>query len=97
MTTTASGLDSIVGLALLICGAHRVRSPPGPRLPGDLVGLLPESRAARPAACNILAAFQGFGLTYTSQGIRFDRLTATQRRILALLRIPLPRPEQHAA
>jgi len=30
----------------------------------------------------------------TSEGIRLDRLTATQRRILQLLKVDLPWPEQ---
>lgn len=90
-------LISIVGLALLIFGLIEFDLRQALGSQETLSGLLPESRAARPTASNILAAFQGFGLTYTSQGIRFDRLTATQRRILALLRIPLPWPEQHAA
>lgn len=60
----------------------------------QLPGLLPEGRSARPTGRNVLAAFQGLGLTYTSQGIVLDRLTATQRRILELLEIELPWPEQ---
>jgi hypothetical protein len=34
-------------------------------------------------------------LTYTPDGIHLDRLTATQRRILELLEIQPPWPEQH--
>ena len=56
----------------------------------ELQGLLPEGRSARPTGRNILAAFQGLGLTYTPAGIRLDRLTTTQRRILELLQVPLP-------
>src|SRR6266545_2032983 len=62
----------------------------------QLDGLLPEGRAARPTGRSILAAFQGLGLTYTPDGIVLDRLTRTQRRILELLKIPLPWPEQAA-
>jgi hypothetical protein len=50
-------------------------------------GLLPEGRAAKPTGRNVLGVFQGLGLTYTPQGIRLDRLTHTQRRILQLLEI----------
>jgi hypothetical protein len=42
----------------------------------------------------VLGAFQGLGLTYTPQGIRLDRLTHTQRRILQLLEVNPPWPEQ---
>jgi hypothetical protein len=61
------------------------------RLNGDqLPGLLPEGRAAKPTRRNILTAFQGLGLTHTPDGIRLDRLTTTQRRILKLLENPAP-------
>jgi Domain of unknown function (DUF4277)/Transposase DDE domain len=87
-------LTSIVGLALLIFGLIesqlRHALADGQQLPG----LLPEGRAARPTGRNILAAFQGLGLTYTPHGIRLDRLTSTQRRILELLEIQPPWPEQ---
>ena|SRR5215216_286213 len=59
-----------------------------------LPGLLPEHRAAIPTGRNILAAFQGLGLTYTQDGIRLDRLTHTQRQLLQLLNITPPWPEQ---
>lgn len=89
-----AALVSLVGLALLVFGLIeldlRRRLPAQERLPG----LLPEGRAARPTGRNILAAFQGLGLTYTREGIVLDRLTATQRRILDLLEIPIPWPEQ---
>ena len=65
------------------------------RLPShdpQLLGLLPEHRAAKPTGRNILAAFQGLGLTYSSDGPRLDPLTSTQRLILALLDIPFPGP-----
>ncbi|MCA1698618.1 MAG: hypothetical protein LC790_06835, partial [Actinobacteria bacterium] len=84
---------SIVGLALLIFGLIETQARQalnGHQLPG----LLPEGRAATPTGRNILAAFQGLGLTYTPHGIRIDRLTATQRRILDLLDIQPPWPEQ---
>jgi hypothetical protein len=87
-------LTSIVGLALLIFGLIESQLR---RALGDdeqLPGLLPEGRAAKPTGRNILAAFQGLGLTHTHQGIRLDRLTHTQRRILELLQIQPPWPEQ---
>jgi hypothetical protein len=91
--TRIAALVSIVGLALLVFGLIeldlRRRLPAGERLPG----LLPEGRAAVPTGRNILAAFQGLGLTYTSEGILLDRLTSTQRRILELLEVPIPWPE----
>ncbi len=86
-------LISIVGLALVVFGLIEIGVR---RAVGDhqLEGLLPEGRAARPTGRNILAAFQGLGLTYTPQGIVLDRLTRTQKRILAILDVPLPWPEQ---
>jgi hypothetical protein len=87
-------LVSLVGIALLIFGL--IETELRKRLDGDqLPGLLPEGRAAKPTGRNILAAFQGLGLTYTADGIRLDRLTTTQRRILDLLEIQPPWPEQH--
>jgi transposase len=86
-------LVSIVGLALLIFGLiETTRRALGEH--EQLPGLLPEGRSAIPTGANILAAFQGLGLTYTPAGIRLDRLTHTQRRILELLQIPTPWPEQ---
>jgi transposase len=86
-------LVSLVGIALLIFGLIesevRKRSQGAP-----IAGLLPESRAAIPTGRNILAAFQGLSLTYTTKGITLDRLTATQRQILELLEIQTPWPEQ---
>jgi hypothetical protein len=88
-------LVSLIGIALLVFGLletdlrHRLPAD-NPRLPG----LLPEGRAAKPTGRNILAAFQGLGLTYTPNGPQLDPLTPTQRIILALLEIPLPWPEQ---
>jgi len=86
-------LISIVGLALVVFGLIELEVR---RALGDqqLEGLLPEGRAARPTGRNILAAFQGLGLTYTTDGIVVDRLTRTQKRILELLEVPLPWPEQ---
>ncbi len=86
-------LLGVIGLALLVFGLIEleVRRALGPdeRLPG----LLPEGRTARPTGRNILAAFQGLGLTYTAEGIVLDRFTRTQRRLLELLDIDLPWPE----
>lgn len=87
-------LTSIVGLALLIFGLIESQTR---RTLGDheqLPGLLPEGRAAKPTGRNVLAAFQGLGLTYTPDGIRLDRLTHTQRRVLDALEIQPPWPEQ---
>jgi Domain of unknown function (DUF4277)/Transposase DDE domain len=87
-------LISLVGIALLIFGL--IEAELRKRLNGDqLPALLPEGRAAKPTGRNILAAFQGLGLTYTPEGIRLDRLTTTQRRVLDLLQIQPPWPEQH--
>jgi hypothetical protein len=89
-------LLSIVGLALLIFGLieSQTRQALGDTDDGQLPGLLPEGRAAKPTGRNILAAFQGLGITYTPAGIRLDRLTHTQRQILHLLNIQPPWPEQ---
>lgn len=83
-------LVSIVGLALLVFGLieSEIRRSLGPE--ESLPGLLPEGRAARPTGRNILAAFQGLGCTRTASGLELDRPTATQRRLLDLLEIPLP-------
>lgn len=87
-----AALVSVVGLALLVFSLVEadIRRRLGPE--EELPGLLPEGRAARPTGRTILGAFQGFGLTYTQQGIQLDRLTATQQRLLDLLGIPLPFP-----
>jgi hypothetical protein len=87
-------LLSIVGIALLIFGLieAQTRAALGPEQ--QLPGLLPEGRAARPTGRNILAAFQGLGLTYTHTGIQLDRLTDTQQHILELLKIQPPSPTQ---
>ncbi|MCA1680359.1 MAG: IS1634 family transposase [Actinobacteria bacterium] len=85
-------LTSIVGLALLVFGL--IETQLRQALNGQLLDLLPEGRAAKPTGRSILAAFQGLGITYTQDGIRLDRLTYTQRRILELLEIQPPWPEQ---
>ena len=86
-------LISTVGIALLVFGL--IESQTRHALADDLLpGLLPEGRAAKPTGRNVLGAFQGLGLTYTADGITLDRLTHTQRRLLELLQIPLPWPEQ---
>jgi Domain of unknown function (DUF4277)/Transposase DDE domain len=86
-------LVSVVGLALLIFGL--IEAELRKRLGEDeLPGLLPERRTGPPTGRNILAAFQGLGLTYIAQGIALDRVTPTQRRILELLEIQPPWPEQ---
>jgi hypothetical protein len=86
-------LVSLVGIALLIFGL--IETELRKRLNGQqLPGPLPEGRAAKPTGRNILAALQGLGLTYTAQGIRLDRLTTTQRRILEQLQIQPPWPQQ---
>lgn len=87
-------LISIVGIALLIFGLieAQTRAALGPNQ--QLPGLLPEGRAARPTARNILTAFQGLGLTYTHHGIQLDQLTDTQQHVLDLLKIQPPWPQQ---
>lgn len=87
-------LTSIVGIALLIFGL--IENELRKRLPENelLPGLLPENRAARPTGRNVLGAFQGLCLTYTRAGIELDQLTHTQRRLLELLQITPPWPEQ---
>lgn len=89
-----AALVGVVGLAVLVFGL--IESDVRKALGADeqLPGLLPEGRAARPTGRNILAAFQGLGLTYTTDGIVLDRLTHTQRRILQLLEVPIAWPEQ---
>ena len=88
-------LIGVVGIALLVFGLieadiRRCLPAQHPQLPG----LLPEGRAAKPTGRNILAAFEGLALTYARSGLVLDRLTPTQRQILALLAIPLPWVEQ---
>jgi len=89
-----AALVAVIGIALLVFGL--IESELRKRLGKEeaLPGLLGEGRAAKPTGRNILAAFQGLGLTYTRQGVVLDRLTGTQRRILDLLEIETPWPEQ---
>jgi hypothetical protein len=89
------GLISVVGLALLVFGLIEtaVRNGLGD---GELLAhVLPEGRAASPTGRAILSAFQGLYLTYTSDGLRLDPLTATQRQILNLLNTTVPWAEHH--
>jgi Domain of unknown function (DUF4277)/Transposase DDE domain len=87
-------LTSIIGIALLIFGLIETELRKHLREDELLPALLPENRAARPTGRNVLSVFQGLGLTYTRAGIRLDRLTHTQRRVLELLDITPPWPEQ---
>ncbi len=87
-------LLSIVGISLLIFGLIEAQTRLALGQQQQLPGLLPEGRAAKPTARNILAAFQGLGLTYTQTGIQLDPLTDTQQHILELLQIQLPWPTQ---
>ena len=87
-------LVSVVGLALLVFGLIEADLRRALGSEGELRGLLPEGRAARPTGRSILAAFQGLGLTYTREGILLDQLTRTQRQILELLGVSAPWPEQ---
>jgi hypothetical protein len=87
-------LISIVGISLLIFGLIEAQTRAALGDDQQLPGLLPEGRAAKPTGRNILAAFQGLGLTYTHTGIRLDRLTDTQQHILELLQIKPPWPTQ---
>ena len=86
-------LISIVGISLLIFGLIEARTRAALGEDQQLPGLLPEGRAARPTGRNVLAAFQGLGLTYTHDGIELDRLTDTQQHILELLNIQPPWPQ----
>jgi hypothetical protein len=88
-------LVSVVGLTLLVFGL--IESELRRQLDDEkLPALLPEGRSGPPTARSILAAFQGLGLTYTTEGIVLDRLTPTQRRILELLEIEAPWREQES-
>jgi hypothetical protein len=87
-------LTSLVGIALLIFGLIESQTRHALGDHEQLPGLLPEGRAAHPTGRNILAAFQGLALTYTPNGIELDRLTHTQQRILKLLEIQPPWPQQ---
>jgi uncharacterized protein DUF4277/DDE family transposase len=92
-------LTSIIGIALLIFGLieTELRKALDHRDAEQILGLLPEGRSAKPTGRNVLSAFQGLGLTYTRTGIELDRLTHTQRRVLELLQITPPWPEQTPA
>ena len=90
-------LTSIIGIALLIFGLIETELRKAIADDELIPGLLPENRAAKPTGRNVLGAFQGLGLTYTHTGIELDRLTHTQRRVLELLHITPPWPEQRPA
>ena len=90
-------LTSIIGIALLIFGLIETELRKPLHQNEQLPGLLPENRAAKPTGRNVLGSFQGLGLTYTQTGIQLDRLTHTQRRVLELLQITPPWPEQTPA
>jgi hypothetical protein len=83
-------LLAVIGIALLVFGLieAELRAALGDGV--ALPGILPEGRAAKPTARAALAAFDGLAATYTSDGLVLDRLSSVQRRILALLDIPLP-------
>jgi transposase len=91
-------LTSIIGIALLVFGlieaALRKALASQDHFKAGLLPLLPEDRLAKPTGRNILAAFQGLGLTYTPRGIELDRLTFTQQTILELLEVQMPWPQQ---
>ena len=88
-------LIAVVGIALLVYGLIEadLRAALGPDTP--LPGILPEHRDAVPTARAVLTAFTDLHATYTGAGLVLDRLTPTQRLILAHLDIPLPWPETH--
>lgn len=89
-----TALISIVGLALLVFGLIEADLKRAIDPKQHLPGLLPENRSATPTGANILRAFEHLAATYTRTGLQLDRLTTTQRTILAHLDIPLPWPEQ---
>jgi len=86
-------LIAVIGIALLVYGLIEadLRRALGPDTP--LPGILPEHRDAIPTARAVLTTFAGLHATYTTTGLVLDRLTPTQRLILAHLDIPLPWPE----
>jgi hypothetical protein len=90
-------LTSIIGIALLIFGLIETETRKALGETELIPGLLPENRSAKPTGRNVLGVFQGLGLTYTRTGIELDRLTHTQRRVLELLQITPPWPEQRPA
>jgi hypothetical protein len=89
-------LIAVVGIALLVFGLIEadLRRALGPDTAPP--GILPEHRDAVPTARAVLTAFAGLHATYTSTGLLLDRLTPTQRLILAHLDIPLPWAETHS-
>ena len=90
-------LTSIIGIALLIFGLIETETRKALGETELIPGLLPENRSAKPTGRNVLGVFQGLGLTYTRTGIELDQLTHTQRRLLELLQITPPWPEQQPA
>ena len=90
-------LTSIIGIALLIFGLIETETRTALGDTELIPGLLPENRSAKPTGRNVLGVFQGLGLTYTRTAIELDRLTHTQRRVLELLQITPPWPEQQPA
>ena len=86
-------LIAVIGIALLIYGLIEadLRRALGPDTP--LPAILPEHRDAVPTARAVLTTFAGLYATYTTAGLVLDRLTPTQRLILAHLDIPLSWPE----
>jgi len=90
-------LTSIIGIALLIFGLIETETRKALGETELIPGLLPENRSAKPTGRNVLGVFQGLGLTYTRTGIELDQLTHTQRRVLELLQITPPWPEQQPA
>jgi transposase len=86
------GLIGVVGLALTVFGLIEAQTRQALGTKQRLDSILPEKRSARPTGRNILAAFQGFGLTYTPSGPRLDPPTPTQSRILELLKARIPWP-----
>lgn len=87
-------LVSVVGIALLVFGLIEAEARRKLGVDTLIPALLPEQRAARPTGRNVLAAFQGLAVTYTANGLRLDRLTTSQRRLLTTLGVHLPWPEQ---
>jgi hypothetical protein len=89
-----TALVAVIGIALLVFGLIEadLRRALGPD--GKLPGLLGDSPPAKPTSRSILTAFADLHLTYTTTGPVLDRLTPTQRAILAHLDIPLPWPEK---
>jgi hypothetical protein len=87
-------LIAVIGVALLVFGLIEAELRAVLGEGAVLPGILPEGRAAKPTARAALAAFDQLSVTYTPAGLVLDRLTQTQRLILALLGISLPWPER---